>query len=80
MHREYIAKDTTLLKNLKAKGIKTYVWFTLREIDGIKPEEYIWENDMDYCFGMYANRLIDISQKNFRENSKKRHDENNPTQ
>jgi len=61
MHRDSIARDPELLKRIKATGIKTYVWFTSRLIEDMKPEEYIWKNDMDYCFGMYANSLIDSS-------------------
>ena len=63
MHRDYLYRDTVLLKKLKAKGIKTYVWFTSKKIEGMKPEDYIWENDMNYCYGMYANSLLDVSQK-----------------
>jgi len=57
MHREYIARDEELLKRLKEKGIKTYVWFTLPKIEGMKPEEYVWEYDLEFCYGMYANDL-----------------------
>lgn len=55
MHRDFIQNDKELLKRLKEKGIKTYVWFTKSTIGGMKPEKFIWENDMDYCYGMYAN-------------------------
>ena len=58
MHREYLANDKQLLKRLKEKGYKTYVWFTLNEIEGMKPEEYVWKNDMEFCYGMYANSLL----------------------
>jgi len=33
MHRDAIRNDTELLKRIKEKGIKTYVWFTKRSID-----------------------------------------------
>ena len=61
MHREFISKDMELLKRIKAGGIKTYVWFTSSQIEGMQPEEYIWKHDMDYCYGMYANSLINVS-------------------
>jgi len=61
MHRDSILKNRELLKRIKANGIKTYVWFTARLIEDMKPEEYVWKNDMEYCFGMYANSLIDFT-------------------
>jgi len=61
MHRNNICKDKELLRKLKEKGFKTYIWFTQRTIDGMEAEEYVLKNDMDYCFGIYADILIDCS-------------------
>ena len=58
MHQEDINRDKELLKKLKEKGFKTYVWFTSRKIDGMKSEKYIWKYNMEYCYGMYANEII----------------------
>jgi hypothetical protein len=58
MHRDSIIRDKALLIRLKAKGIKTYVWFTSSIIEGMMPEEYIWRNDMNFCYGMYANSIL----------------------
>ena len=48
-----------LLKRLKKRGIKNYV-FHLElplPISGQTAEEYVWNYEMDYCYGMYANNL-----------------------
>jgi len=46
-----------LLWRLKKKGIKNYVWGLEQPINGLPAELYIWNNQMDYCYGMYANDL-----------------------
>jgi glycerophosphoryl diester phosphodiesterase len=71
MHRDAIENDKELLKRIKDKGIKTYVWFTKSKIEGMKPEEYIWKNDMEYCYGMNANDLDFLSSLLNENNEKK---------
>ena len=61
MSRYYQITDINkpFLKRLKNKGIKNYV-FHLElplPISGISAEQYVWEYEMDYCHGMYANDL-----------------------
>jgi hypothetical protein len=46
-----------LLKRLKAKGIKNYVYHLEWGTNGEPAEQYVWDNEMDYCYGMYANDL-----------------------
>jgi len=41
---------------LKTNGIRVYV-FHVNEEEGID-EEYVIRHDMDYVYGMYADRLI----------------------
>jgi len=60
MSRYYqIAGNKAFLKRLKSKGIKNYV-FHLElplPIPGYSAEQYVWDYEMDYCHGMYANDL-----------------------
>ena len=54
-----IKDNEDILKRWKKKGIKNYV-FHLESpppIEGISTEEYVWNYEMDYCYGMYANNL-----------------------
>ena len=57
MPRDRITDNKDLLKRLKAKGIKNYVWYLEKPINGVPAENYVWENEMEYCYGMYANSL-----------------------
>jgi len=60
MSRYYCIKgNEDLLKRLKAKGIKNYVYHLELPIpiSGISAEQYVWEYEMNYCYGMYANDL-----------------------
>lgn len=52
-----IKKNKTLLKQLKKNGIKNYVWSLENPINKQPAEKYIWNHEMDFCFGMYANDL-----------------------
>jgi len=52
-----IPGNEKLLKRLKAKGIKNYVFHLENPINGQPAEQYVWDNEMDYCYGMYANDL-----------------------
>lgn len=62
MHIEYIALSRRLidnnknfLKQLKAQGIKAYVFHV--NFDVGKDEKWVLENEMDYCYGLYADNL-----------------------
>jgi hypothetical protein len=52
-----IAGNENLFRRLKAKGIKSYVWSLEWPINGQPPEQYVWNYEMDLCYGMYANNL-----------------------
>ena len=60
MSRVYgISGNEEFLRRWKNKGIKNYV-FHLElpvPISGISAEEYVWNYEMDFCYGMYANDL-----------------------
>jgi len=60
MSRYYcIAGNEDFLRGLKEKGIKNYV-FHLElpyPIPGQSAEKYIWDYEMNFCYGMYANDL-----------------------
>ena len=60
MSRYYhIAGNEDLLRRLKKKGIKNYV-FHLElpvPIPEQSAEEYVWNYEMNFCYGMYANDL-----------------------
>ena len=60
MSRYYrIAGNEDFLRRLKKKGIKNYV-FHLESpvpIGGQSAEEYVWNYEMNFCYGMYANDL-----------------------
>jgi len=58
MSRYYcIAGNEELLKHLKEKGIKNYVYHLEWGTHGEPAELYVWNYEMDYCYGMYANDL-----------------------
>ena len=59
MSRHYcISGNENLLKRLKNKGIKNYVFhLELPTPNGQPAEQYVWEHEMDFCYGMYANDL-----------------------
>ncbi len=57
MDRQRIAVNCDLLKRLKEKGIRNYVWGLETPVNGIIAEDYVWNNEMDYCYGMYANNI-----------------------
>jgi hypothetical protein len=58
MSRYYrISGNETFLRRLKEKGIKNYI-FHLElpvPISGLTAEEYVWNYEMNFCYGMYAN-------------------------
>ena len=45
------------LKRLKTNGIKNYFYHLEWGTNGKPAEQYVWDNEMDYCYGMYANDL-----------------------
>jgi hypothetical protein len=57
MGRYQIAGNENLLRRLKEKGIKNYVWSLEWPINGQPAEQYVWDHEMDFCYGMYANDL-----------------------
>ena len=60
MSRYYgIAGNEDFLRRLKKKGIKNYVYHLELPvpIDGQSAEEYVWNYETNFCYGMYANNL-----------------------
>jgi len=58
MNRKYgIPGNEDLLRRLKEKGIKNYVFHLEHPINEQPAEHYVWNNEMDFCYGMYANDL-----------------------
>jgi glycerophosphoryl diester phosphodiesterase len=53
--RRLIENNKEFLKRLKGKGIKTYVYHI--GWDEGKDERYVFENEMDYISGMFADNL-----------------------
>ena len=50
----YVSKNVTFLKKIKSLGINTYVYHV--NYDKGVDEEYIIRNEMDYIYGMYADK------------------------
>ena len=60
MSRSYsIQGNENFLRGLKNKGIKNYVYHLELPvpIGGQTAEEYVWNYEMNFCYGMYANDL-----------------------
>jgi hypothetical protein len=57
MSRNRIFGNENLLRRLKEKGIKNYVWTLEWPINGQPPEQFVWNYEMNFCYGMYANNL-----------------------
>jgi len=57
MSRYSISGNKKLLKRLKNNGIKNYVFHLESAVNGQPAEEYVWDKEMAYCYGMYANNL-----------------------
>jgi len=57
MPRSEIAGNEDLFRRLKAKGIKNYVFGLESPINGQPSEQYVWNYEMNFCYGMYANDL-----------------------
>jgi len=57
MGRYQMAGYKELFRILKVKGIKNYVWSLEWPINGQPAEEYVWDHEMSYYYGMYANDL-----------------------
>ena len=55
--RYQIAGNENLFRRLKEKGIKNYVWSLEWPINGQPAEQYVWNYEMNFCYGMYANDL-----------------------
>ncbi|MDR0282529.1 MAG: hypothetical protein LBI53_04425 [Candidatus Peribacteria bacterium] len=53
--RRNIASYQNLLKRIKNKGIKTYVFHV--NFDEGKDEQWVWDQEMDSVYGMYADDL-----------------------
>jgi len=52
-----IPGNENLFRRLKSKGIKNYVFHLEQPVNGQPAEHYVWNYEMDVCFGMYANNL-----------------------
>ena len=46
-----------LLRRLKKKGLKNYVWSLEVPVNGKPAEYHVWDYEMNFCYGMYANDL-----------------------
>jgi len=58
MSRVYgIPGNEKFLRRLKEKGIKNYVFHLEQPVNGQPAEEYVWNYEMNFCYGMYANDL-----------------------
>jgi len=57
MSRYRILGNEDLLRRLKEKGIKNYVWNLGSNISGQPAEQYVWNYEMNFCYGMYADDL-----------------------
>ena len=57
MGRHCILGNENLLRRLKEKGYKNYVWGLEWPINGQPAEQYVWNYEMNFCYGMYANDL-----------------------
>jgi len=57
MNRKCILGNEDLLRRLKEKGIKNYVWIIQKPIYGQPAEQYVWNYEMNFCQGMYADDL-----------------------
>ena len=57
MSRYSITGNEDFLRQLKNKGIKIYIFHLELPINEQPAEEYIWNNKMEFCYGMYANDL-----------------------
>jgi len=57
MSRSRIPSHKVFLNRMKKNGIKNYVFHLEEPVNGQPGEQYVWENEMDYCYGMYANDL-----------------------
>jgi len=55
--RYQMADYNELFRRLKKNGIKNYVWSLEWPIKGQPAEEYVWNHEMIYYYGMYANDL-----------------------
>ena len=57
MFRTRILGNEDWLRRLKEKGIKNYVFGIEFPIYGQPPEQYVWNYEMNFCYGMYADNL-----------------------
>ena len=57
MSRYSIAGNENLLRKLKNKGIKNYIWHIDQEIMGLPGEYYVYNYENDFVYGMYADNL-----------------------
>jgi hypothetical protein len=74
MSRYYNIKgNENLLRNLKKNGIKNYVYHLELPLpySELSAEEYVWNYEMDFCYGMYANDLDFLSSLLNENNEKK---------
>jgi hypothetical protein len=46
-------KNKDFFRELKEDGYKTCVWIP----SGEEFEKYVWNNEMDFCYGMYADNF-----------------------
>jgi len=57
MSRWRISGREDFLRRLKKNGIKNYVYSLEYPINGQPAEQYVWNYEMNFCYGMYANDL-----------------------
>ena len=57
MNRKKLMGNEDFLRRLKKKNIKNYVFNIEEPINGQPAEEYVWNYEMNFCYGMYANNL-----------------------
>ncbi|MDR0205790.1 MAG: sulfatase-like hydrolase/transferase [Bacteroidales bacterium] len=55
--RYQISGNEDMLRRLKVKGIKNFVFGLDNPIKGVPAEKYVWANEMDMFYGMYARNF-----------------------
>ena len=51
----FTSEHKRIFKRLKRNGIKTYIFNLEEPMSGQTAEEYVWNHEMKFCYGMYAN-------------------------
>ena len=71
MGRYCIRGREDFLRRLKKNGVKNYVYHLQEPVNGQPAEEYVWNYEMNFCYGMYANNL-DLLNSLLKQNKRKR--------